>query len=324
MEVAPDNVLGYEKMRTKKMFQSGIVGISSLLLLCSCGALKHTTYEMTANGEILTSLTKVTENNDCMCPVGGDNGGTLVFVYSAGDAFANICKKDNPLSAGVTQMTEGQNYNVFPTYCKATDKIAFRARLEGSSSSDIYMMNATQGKALTQITNTPNQTEDHPCFSRDGKWIVYDRQPIEGGTSQIWIKNIVTGENTLLGNGTSPSFSYDGKKITYAKATGDGEHAYIWIMDVNGENQTQLTDASLKSCQRPRFSPDGKRIVFDATDKSDNFDIYVIGSDGRNLTRLTLNKSKDVHPYWSEDGFVYFASDRGDKKNNLNIWRFKY
>ena len=302
--------------------KSLIVLAASLPLLCGCFSAK--TFEMTANGEILSALTKVTENNDCMCPFGGDNGGTLFFVYSANDAYSNICKKDNPLSGSMTQMTEGKNFNVFPTYCKTTEKIAFRARLEGSQSSDIYMMNANQGKALTQVTNTPNQTEDHPCFSQDGKWIVYDRRPTEGGKSQIWIKNIETGENTMLGMGTTPSFSFDGKKIAYAKVSGDGKHANIWIMDITGENQTQLTDVSLESCQRPRFSPDDKHIVFDATDKSDNVDIYVVDVDGRNLTRLTLNKSQDIQPYWSQDGYIYFSSDRGDKKANLNIWRFKY
>ena len=281
-------------------------------------------FDLTANGENLSALTKITDNSDCMCPVGGDQGGTLFFIFSNNDSYANLYKKENPLSASMTQMTDGKNYIVFPTYCKKTNKVAFRAKLEGSSSSDIYMMNANQGKALTQVTNTPNHTEDNPCFSQDGRYIVYVKYPISGGTHQIWIKDLETGENTMLGPGTTPSFSWDGKKIVYARSSNDGVHAYIWTMDIDGENQTQLTDASLKSAQRPRFSPDGRHIVFDATDESGNFDIYVINKDGSNLTRLTLNKSQDVQPYWSQDGYIYFTSDRGDKKDNLNIWRFKY
>lgn len=303
--------------------------ILSLPLLWSCktaNVVYDVVYDMTANGEILTALTKITDNNDSFCPFGGDNGGTLFFAYSYNDSYSNICKKDNPLSGAMTQMTEGKNFNSFPTYCKAIDKIAFSAKLEGSFSSDIYMMNASQGKALTQVTSTPNDDENHPCFSQDGKYLVYDRIPVYGGVSQsqIWLKNTDTGENMLLGNGWTPSFSFDGKRIAYCKPTGDGEHCNIWIMNVDGENQTQLTDMSLRSAQRPRFSPDDKHLVFDASDISGNMDIYVIDIDGRNLTRLTLNKSKDVDPYWSQDGYIYFASERGDKKGNLNIWRFKY
>ena len=296
-----------------------------LLLIGGCKSLAPVTYSLTSNGESLTALSKITENRICMCPIiGGENSSTLFFFHSDDNTNANLFKKDNPLAGSMTQMTEGKNAITFPTYCKKIDKVAFTAKLEGSTTSDIYMMNANQGKALTQVTNTPNQNESHPCFSYDGKFIVYSKTPINGGSSQIWIKNLTSGENTLLGNGTTPSFSSNGKKITYSKSTGDGTHANIWIMDVDGENQTQLTDASLKSAQRPRFSPDGKKIVFDSTDEGGNFDIYVIDVDGRNLTRLTLNPSQDVQPFWSADGYIYFASDRGDKKGNYNIWRFKF
>jgi len=66
---------------TKRMQKSKslIVLAASLPLLCGC-FFSAKTFEMTANGEILSALTKVTENNDCMCPFGGDNGGTL-FLF---------------------------------------------------------------------------------------------------------------------------------------------------------------------------------------------------------------------------------------------------
>ena len=69
---------------------------------------------------------------------------------------------------------------------------------------------------------------------------------------------------------------------------------------------------------------DGKKIIFQSTrkDKKDA-DLYTIGVDGDNLTQLTKNKSHDAQPYWSNDGSVYFTSDRGAKKGNYQIWRFK-
>lgn len=307
------------KFGLQKVFVCGLIS----LFFTSC----TTYYEMTSNGENLSALTKITEEKtNCVCPVGGDSGGVLFFVNIASDGYSNLYKKDNPFANSMTQMTEGKNSILFPTYCKGTEKVAFRARLEGNGFSDIYLMNASKGKALTQVTSTPNQTEDNPSFSSDGKFIVYQKTIIDGGisTTQIWIKNLESGENTMLGKGSYPSFSNNGEKIVYCKATGDGQHAYIWTMDIDGENQTQITNATLMSAQRPRFSPDDKHIIFDATDKNDNFDIYVVDVDGNNLTRLTLNKSTDVQPYWTTDGYIYFTSDRGDKKGQLNIWRFKY
>lgn len=73
-----------------------------------------------------------------------------------------------------------------------------------------------------------------------------------------------------------------------------------------------------------KWSPDGKRIIFQATkkDKKDA-DLYIINSDGEGLTQLTSNKSFDGQPYWTKDNYIYFVSDRGNKKGNLQIWGFK-
>ncbi len=294
------------------------------MLVTSC-APTIVMYETTYTGENLTALTKITESSDAVSPFGGDDNGPLFFAYQAdGKGQCNIYKKDNPLASSMTQVTSVE-VAWFPTYNSAIDKIAF------SMDNDIYTMPATKGKALTQITSTSDCKENHPCFSKDGKYLVYDRIQkslyqsnyyYNTSNSEIWVRNLQTGENTLLGKGWSPSFSPDGQKICFCKV--DNSEASIWIMDIDGENQTKITDnKTLESAQRPRFSPDGKYIVFDASDKSDNMDIYIISTDGNDLTRITLNQSSDTQPYWSTDGYIYFVSDRGNQKGNYNIWRFK-
>ena len=301
------------------------------LVFTSCST---TSFVIQTEGEMLTQLAKISESPDAFCPFGGDKDGPLFFAYQAGgNGQCNIYKKNTPLSNSMTQMTSVTMAS-FPTYNKMSDKIAF------SMNNDIYTMPASKSKALTQITSSNDCKEDHPCFSPDGQYIVYDR--ISGtpyGTtyifptnkSEIWIKNLLTGENILLGNGWSPSFSPDGKKIVYCKIEQMGnawvvnDVSSIWVMDIDGENQSKITDNNtLKSAQRPRFSPDGNYIVFDASDQSGNMDLYVISVDGSNLTKLTINKSSDTQPYWSSDGYIYFVSDRGGKAKSYNIWRFKY
>ena len=55
----------------------------------------------------------------------------------------------------------------------------------------------------------------------------------------------------------------------------------------------------------------------------ENPDIYTISSDGDNLMQHTTNKSHDFAPYWSSDNYIYFTSDRGGKKGEYQIFRFK-
>lgn len=296
-------------------------------LLSSCSGKR---YAITATGEDLTSLTKVTDNEEpCVSPFGGDNGKELFFAARENKEYYNIYKKENPFSSAMTQKTSGKNFNISPTYCAAIDKIAFQCQLEGASTSDIYMMNNNQGKALSQITETNDAYELDPCFSSDGKFLVYAKV-LKNNFQQydrfgeVWMKNLETGENILLGNGSQPSFSPDGNTIVFVKYSADAKSCSIWTMNTDGSNQIQVTDAKKGNAYHPRFSPDGKKIVFDCRrkDKKDN-DIYIIDITGDNLEQVTFNKSYDGQPYWTKDGYIYFASDRGGKEGKRQIWRFK-
>ena len=329
-------------MKTKVFILFGFAA-----MLVSCGG---TQFAITSSGENLSALTKVTDNEEpCISPYGGDNGKDLFFAARENKQYYNIYKKENPFSSAMSQKTSGKNFNISPAFNAETDRIAFRCQLEGASTSDIYAMANNQGKALTQITESNNAFEDNPCFSSDGKYLVYDKTTttyykkvgfmgygplgaLIGGSSsmiivqnsEIWMRNLETGENILLGTGVQPAFSPDGKTIVFVKYSSDAKSCSIWTMNTDGGNQVQVTDAKKGYAFHPRFSPDGKRIVFDCfkKDKKD-CDIYIIDVDGNNLNQVTINKSYDGQPYWTTDGYIYFVSDRGGKSGNRQIWRFK-
>lgn len=319
----------------------------SAVVLASCGGTQE--FAITSGGENLSALTKITDGDGpCISPFGGDYGKNLFFAQGEKKGYSvyyNIYKKDNPLANVSAQKTSGDNFNYSPVYCEAIDKIAFRCKNEGMKASDIFMMDGSQGKALRQITESTNDFENHPSFSSDGTYIAYDKQSysyyatyssrsslltgVAGTTvvqhSDVWIKNLKTGETTLLGNGYQPCFSPDDKQIAYVKYSGDARSTSIYIMNADGTNQLQVTDAKKGYAFNPRWSPDGKKIIFQASrkDKKDA-DIYIVDIDGENLVQLTTNKSEDITPYWTKDGYIYFASDRGGKKGNYQIWRFYY
>ena len=306
-----------------------------------CDARKR--HPVTTNGENLSALTKVTDSSEpCITPFGGDNGKDLFFAIRENKKFFNIYKKDNPFSGSVVQKTVGKNYNFYPAYNATIDKIAFHCAIEGANTSDIYMTNGTQGKALSQVTESANANENHPCFSKDGIFIVYDKvstseirrdnadkipskHPKYVANSDVWMKNLQTGESVLLGNGYQPTFSPDGTKIAFVRYSPDAKSCTIWMMNTDGSNQIQVTDAKKGYALHPRFSPDGKQIVFDSWRKeTKNTDIYIIDVEGNTLHQITSNESYDGRPYWTEDGYIYFESDRGDVAGNRQIWRFKF
>ena len=104
-----------------------------------------------------------------------------------------------------------------------------------------------------------------------------------------------------------PSWSPDGSRLAFeSNRDGNGE---IYVMDVDGQNQTRLTDNDYRDWF-PSWSPDGSRLAF-ISNRDGNYEIYVMDVDGQNQTRLTDNDYWDWFPSWSPDGLrLAFVSDR--------------
>lgn len=299
------------------------LAFATALMFVGCA----TKYDISAPGENLTTLTKVHETEyRCDYPYGGDKEKNLYFVTHDNKNYSNISRKESPTSLSVVQITAGKNSNTAPSYCAATNMVVFDGTPEGNIVSDLYMVDATRGGALRQITNTAEILEHHPCISRDGNRIVYERVNTFSPSkdSEIWIKDLRTNENIQLGLGMTPTFSPDGRQIAFVKFTSDLKTTCLFTINSDGTNLTQLTDISMGYVWRPCYSPDGRRIVFQCIkNPKKDFDLFVLDTNGNNLIQLTINKSFDGEPYWADDNNIYFTSDRGGKDKHYQIWRFR-
>ena len=74
------------------------------------------------------------------------------------------------------------------------------------------------------------------------------------------------------------------------------------------------------SDEEPSWSPDGRKIAF-RSDRSGNFDIWVMDADGGQQQQLTTHESGDFSPCWSPDGQrIAFASEKIGNIGNRDIW----
>lgn len=306
-----------------------VFGVSALM---GCGSKKSLPpspppapiYEVSAPGENFVSLTQVTSSEKCYFANGGDNEKNLFYIVYDG-IYSNIYRKNNITDGAQYAVTQGQNKHSTPSYCAATNQLFFDGKPQGNNVSDIYMTNATSGGALTQITQTPDYEEHHPCVNKAGTMLVYEkkRRGAANRDTQIWIKNLRTNENSMLCVGLNPSFSPDGSKIAFVKYPNSGNSTILCVMNSDGTNQMQLTGSG--NVWHPRFSPDGTQIVcqWSKGQGKNDYDIWIIGLNGSFPEQMTMNESYDGEPFWASDGNIFFTSDRGGRRGEHQIWKFR-
>lgn len=111
-----------------------------------------------------------------------------------------------------------------------------------------------------------------------------------------------------------------------AFVTKKGEHDVIHIFDLKaGRNLFDLEFPNLTAISSPKFSADGKRLLFSALDFGGYADIYFYDFDNSLLVRLTDDIYNDSDPIWLPDARgVIFCSDRGvsGKDGFMNLFSF--
>lgn len=103
---------------------------------------------------------------------------------------------------------------------------------------------------------------------------------------------------------SDPQISPNDKIIAYVVTRADKAEnktdSDIWLVPLAGGQPRQLT-ASPKQDRHPRWSPDGKWIVFESN-RSGAFQLYLIAADGGEARQLTTTATEANQPVWSSDG----------------------
>jgi Tol biopolymer transport system component len=124
-------------------------------------------------------------------------------------------------------------------------------------------------------------------------------------------------EVNLRREGKSPTLAPNGQHFAFEGCDETGNRCGLWLSSLGeSEHEAQpfLIDPEAKA---PDWSPVNEEIVY-MTSTGDNWDIYLINSNGRNRRRLTDDPANEGLPTWSPDGeWIAFVSDRGGQ---WGIW----
>ncbi len=199
-----------------------------------------------------------------------------------------------------------------PTDAPASDgeRVAFgECDAAGVSQIVTARPDGSQRRTLT----TGSQPSWFPSYSPDGRRLLFTRDTPAG--PELWAMNadgsaarpLMIGVAALAG-----SWSHDGRRIAWAQSPGPGQRLKIWIADANGGNRTRLTAETRPEVDEnvPRWSPDGRRIVFTSNRREGLYEIWLADVATGFLTRLTTayrdsTLAADIEqkvPAWSPAG----------------------
>jgi Tol biopolymer transport system component/serine/threonine protein kinase len=228
----------------------------------------------------------------------------------------------------LVQFTTAEGLHEFPTWAPDGKRIAYSREVNGSKR---IFVKPVQGEPQ-QIT-AGNQDDIQPQWTPDGASVLFVRSNQANGRLEpgdvfgvyyggdIWRKDLDSGkEEKFLDAAFNPSFSPDGKRLA-VDASWAGPRR-IWVVDLQGHNPQQITSESSEAVDHlePKWSPDGKHIVFQNLERT-KFSIKVVDVATHAVTVLTDGHFQDLNPTWSRSGkYIYFSSPRG---GGMNIWRNK-
>lgn len=127
-------------------------------------------------------------------------------------------------------------------------------------------------------------------------------------------KRALTAEDlTNIDVYSDPQFTPDGSAYAFVSTTATDDNEYesqLFFQKLSENEPSQWTFDEAKN-SNPRFSPDGKKVIFQST-RSGLPQLWLLHTDGGEARQITTFKNGSVNPSWSKDGkYIIFSASLG-------------
>jgi Tol biopolymer transport system component len=229
------------------------------------------------------------------------------IVFSAPEPDGNrSISVINADGSGLTKLTDGTSYDVFPSWSPDGSQIAFVSDRDGrqpgsESHQDVYVMNA-DGSNVRRLTDAKGR-DICPAWSPDGSTIAFVSAREQTGRPITYLMNPDGSNQRRLRAGESgcAKWSPDGSRLLFGYSEPGGSR--LATIRPDGTGETLIASGQVGG---PVWSPDGTQIAFDRHDG-----IVLLNADGSNDRFLTVGSFPD----WSPDGeriaYTSYLSGRG-------------
>jgi Tol biopolymer transport system component len=164
----------------------------------------------------------------------------------------------------------------------------------------IYTVRSSDGGDLQRVTSAPFGDDCPSDYSPNGKRIVSTGTTVKvsgGGLRQITPQGMSV-------DFCSGSWSPQGNEILFSAHVPDTDRSTIWVVHSDGTGLRRIpvpgcggprSDPASIGCQKPVWSPDGRKIMFERhfLIPNDYFDLYTVNADGSGLLQVTNTPNLD-------------------------------
>ncbi len=243
----------------------------------------------------------------------GTSGFWFVKLRSgAGEAQTD----ERPVVIKTTQLTSWKGLDFYPALARDGKTIAFSSDRSGSF--EIYIKQLVAGAREVQITSDGGQNYQ-PAFSPDGSLIAYHSKK-RGG---IWVVPATGGAAKQLAEfGSNPAWSPDGSQLAFQSESlhfigfrllNARPPSTLWTIPSKGGEPRQLTQVGGPPGGHgsPSWSPDGRRIVFDASGFG-GLVVWSVSTHGNDLKKISERIKGASGAVYAPDGrSIFFTADDG-------------
>ncbi len=269
----------------------------------------------------------LTRDPDVRVGAVGDVRADLEEAAGVANAGSSTFRGNFPLSdSRLVQVTSAEGVEEFPAFSADGRAVVF-SRDDGGVRRLVRLVPETgEEDALTP----GGFDEIQPACAPDGRSVYFVRAR-EAGTrlepndvfgayerGDLWVLDLESRRETRLAESAfHPAASPDGARLAFDASFGGPRR--IWTSDARGRNPRQATDDASEAIAhvRPRWSPDGRRLVFQNIERT-KFDVRVVDLASGRLHNVTDDLFLDLQPAWHPSGrFLVFSSQRS---GGLNLW----
>jgi TolB protein len=158
---------------------------------------------------------------------------------------------------------------------------------------ELYVLHLTSGQ-LTRLTQTVHAAEASPCWSPDGRQIVYVSDPAK--TPQLYLVDPLSRQSRRLtykgSENVNPDWSAKGK-IVYATRRGGGGYQIAVLDPRQGEASCELLTQP-GGYEHPSWAPNSRHVVC-----SNRSTLYILDTLGDPAVRLINLAGNWMSPDWS-------------------------